>query len=83
MTDCLRQQVPLDEEGVFLFTVPRNDLHAWIWPYRLDAYDQKGNLAETRLISTSSPSNAAKPQPDSACASLTSPRAADFGCGRP
>ena len=55
MTDCSRRPVMLDEAGVFLFLVPRHDLHARVWPYRLRAYDGSGQLVWDELLRTPVP----------------------------
>ena len=74
MTDCSLRPVPLDQAGVFLFTVPRADLHAGLWPHRLVSYDESGAIVDTRVIRTYVPdipqsreSGTSVPQPNPDC----------------
>lgn len=74
MTDCSLRPVPLDQDGVFLFTVPRADLHAGVWPYRLVSYDAGGAIVDTRVIRTDVPdtpqareAGTSAPRPDPDC----------------
>jgi hypothetical protein len=79
MTDCSTRPVSLDRDsfdgyGVFLYTVPRDDLHAGIWPYKLVAYDDAGNPLSSQIIPRDVPATPAAhaahtraPQPLSAC----------------
>ena len=55
MSDCSRRPAALDEErfkgmGVFLYIVPREDLHARVWPYRLVAEDARGSVVYDKPI---------------------------------
>ena len=64
MTDCSTRVAPFDPasfdgNGVFLYTVPRNDLHAGIWPYKLVAYDAADRLVASELIPRPVPSTPA------------------------
>lgn len=55
MTTCSHRPVMLDAKsfegnGVFLFTVPREDLQTNVWPYRLIGYDQTGTIIYDKRI---------------------------------
>jgi hypothetical protein len=70
MTDCSRRPVPLDETGVFLFAVPRDDIHAGVWPHRLVSYDARGSAVDEQTIRTYVPESAqgtSAPRPGRAC----------------
>jgi hypothetical protein len=79
MTDCSTRHVPFDPasfdgDGVFLYTVPRSDLHAGIWPYKLVAYDGAGNALSSQPIPLHRPDTPAAraahtraPRPLAAC----------------
>ena len=79
MTDCSRRPVSLDRDsfnghGVFLYTVPRDDLHTGIWPYKLVAYSAAGNALSSQPIPLNVPETPASthahtraPQPLAAC----------------
>lgn len=79
MTDCSTRPVSLDREsfngyGVFLYTVPRDDLHTGIWPYKLVAYSAAGNVLSRQPIPLHAPdtpastrANTRAPQPLATC----------------
>jgi hypothetical protein len=79
MTDCSTRHVPFDPDsfdgnGVFLYTVPRADLHAGIWPYKLVAYNAAGDVLSSQPIPRDVPATPAAhdahtqaPQPLTAC----------------
>jgi hypothetical protein len=79
MTDCSTRPVSLDRDsfngyGVFLYTVPRDDLHTGIWPYKLVAYGAADNALSTQVIPRSVPAtpraadaHTRAPQPLTAC----------------
>jgi hypothetical protein len=79
MTDCSTRPVSLDRDsfngfGVFLYTVPRDDLHTGIWPYKLVAYGTAGNALASQVIPRSVPAtpqaanaHTRAPQPPMAC----------------
>jgi hypothetical protein len=69
MTDCSRRPVPLDESGVFLFPVPRDDIHAGVWPHQLVSYDRRGAAVDARAIRTHVPET-----PQAAAEGTTAPR---------
>jgi hypothetical protein len=69
MTDCSRRPVPLDESGVFLFPVPRDDIHAGVWPHRLESFDRYGAAVDARLIRTHVPDT-----PQASAEGTTAPR---------
>jgi hypothetical protein len=55
MTDCGFRPVPLDDDGVFLFTVPRSDLLTDVWPYKLTAFDVSGKRVWQQRLHTFRP----------------------------
>ena len=49
-TDCSREEVPLDSEGVFLDLTAPARIYDGVWPYRVLGKDAEGNVvAEERL----------------------------------